>query len=288
MRLAACVLVMWLLCPLASLAQTIDADAYIAPYEVEARVLQFQEELNELYIRSNQRLDFDYDAPMSAGLMQSISESIDSMEDSLHSFSTRWNTYQQGLQTYIATDEVLLDRVSEVQKLEQLVSQSIEGLRQQFNQMSAFNSAEVFVFGQDSAYSSLYRQAMSLSLSSKLQAQLEKVKAAEQLLFANVQKNYDEAKQTAENFVQLEGRMEKLESKYVELKVVSGKIQQAVYKPFIQRIKDELMVTAAVVVVMMFANMLITRLKAAKKTADQMKKMKNMVGGGGQEYYPTI
>jgi hypothetical protein len=81
--------------------------------------------------------------------------------------------------------------------------------------------------------------------------------------------------------------MERLENKYIELKVVSGKIQEAAFKPFLERVKDWLISLAAVAIVLMFANLVITRIKTAQKAMAMAKKMKNMMGGGMQDY-PTI
>ena len=281
-------LVIWLWWPLAMLAQTMaDDETYFSAYDLEFRVLQFQEDLDELHLRSTQRLDIDFDDPMSEGLLQSLSANITTMEESMQSYDVRWNTFMNVAQNRIAMDDSLLNKVGEVQAFQQTVNQSIVNLRQQFDQIVAFNRAEAFVFGQDSVYSSLYKKARALTLSAKMQAQLEKVKAAEQLVFADVQKHYDEAKQTIESFPQLQLRMERLENKYIELKVVSGKIQEAAFKPFLERVKDWLISLAAVAIVLMFANLVITRIKTAQKAMAMAKKMKNMMGGGMQDY-PTI
>lgn len=281
-------LVIWLWWPLAMLAQTMaDDETYFSAYELDFRVLQFQEELNELHLRSTQRLNIDFDDPMSEGFLQSLSANITTMEESMQSYAARWDTFMNVAQNHIAMDDSLLNKVGEVQAFQQTVNQSIVNLRQQFDQIVAFNRAEAFVFGQDSVYSSLYKKAMALTFSAKTQAQLEKVKAAEQLVFADVQKHYDEAKQTIESFPQLQPRMELLENKYVELKVVSGKIQEAAFKPLLERVKDWLMSLAAVAIVLMFANLVITRIKTAQKAMATAKKMKNMMGGGMQDY-PTI
>ena len=281
-------LVIWLWWPLAMLAQTMaDDETYFSAYDLEFRVLQFQEDLDELHLRSTQRLDIDFDDPMSEGLLQSLSANITTMEESMQSYAARWDTFMNVAQNHIAMDDSLLNKVGEVQAFQQTVNQSIVNLRQQFDQIVAFNRAEAFVFGQDSVYSSLYKKARALTLSAKMQAQLEKVKAAEQLVFADVQKHYDEAKQTIESFPQLQLRMERLENKYIELKVVSGKIQEAAFKPFLERVKDWLISLAAVAIVLMFANLVITRIKTAQKAMAMAKKMKNMMGGGMQDY-PTI
>jgi hypothetical protein len=127
-----------------------------------------------------------------------------------------------------------------------------------------------------------------MSYAAQLQAQLEKVKASEQLQFAEIDKHYNDAKQAAATFELLGERMERIESKYLELKVVSGKIQAAAYVPLLQRIKDYLMNIAAVSIVLMFGNLVVTRVKTIIKMKAQAKKLKDLMGNGGGQDYPTI
>ena len=281
-------LVLWLCCPLILLAQTVAEDQGFNVYDVEMRVMQFQDELSTLYSRSTVPLSFDFDDTMSQSLLNSVNEGVSSMEASAKSFDTRWNTYLQATQSFVASDDSLLSKVAEVQTLQQKVNESVTTLRQQFDQMKAFNEAELFIFSQDSLYSKLYHDAMTMSYAAQLQAQLEKVKASEQLQFAEVDKHYNEAKQAAETFDQLGERMARIESKYLELKVVSGKIQAAAYVPLLQRIKDYLMNIAAVSIVLMFANLVVTRIKTIMKMKAQAKKLKDLMGNGGGQDYPTI
>jgi len=281
-------LIWWLWWPLTLLAQTVAEDQGFNVYDVETRVMQFQEELSTLYSRSMVPLSFDFDDTMSQSLLNSVNEDVSSMEASAKSFDTRWNTYLQATQSFVASDDSLLSKVAEVQTLQQKVNESVTTLRQQFDQMKAFNEAELFIFSQDSLYSKLYHDAMTMSYAAQLQAQLEKVKASEQLQFAEVDKHYNEAKQAAETFDQLGERMARIESKYLELKVVSGKIQAAAYVPLLQRIKDYLMNIAAVSIVLMFANLVVTRVKTIMKVKAQAKKLKDLMGNGGGQDYPTI
>lgn len=281
-------LVLWLCCPLILLAQTVAEDQGFNVYDVEMRVMQFQDELSTLYSRSTVPLSFDFDDTMSQSLLNSVNEDVSSMEASAKSFDTRWNTYLQATQSFVASDDSLLSKVAEVQTLQQKVNKSVTTLRQQFDQMKAFNEAELFIFSQDSLYSKLYHDAMTMSYAAQLQAQLEKVKASEQLQFAEIDKHYNDAKQAAETFDQLGERMARIESKYLELKVVSGKIQAAAYVPLLQRIKDYLMNIAAVSIVLMFANLVVTRVKTIMKMKAQAKKLKDLMGNGGGQDYPTI
>ena len=110
---------MWLWWPLALLAQTLVDEQYVNTYELETRVLLFQEELNELYLRSTQQLSIDYDETMSEGLLQSVSNDISSMEATMQSIGTRLSTFMQATQNYIAMDDSLLNRVADVQTLQQ-------------------------------------------------------------------------------------------------------------------------------------------------------------------------
>ena len=281
-------LVLWLCCPLILLAQTVAEDQGFNVYDVEMRVMQFQDELSTLYSRSTVPLSFDFDDTMSQSLLNSVNEDVSSMEASAKSFDTRWNTYLQATQSFVASDDSLLSKVAEVQTLQQKVNESVTTLRQQFDQMKAFNEAELFIFSQDSLYSKLYHDAMTMSYAAQLQAQLEKVKASEQLQFAEIDKHYNDAKQAAETFDQLGERMARIESKYLDLKVVSGKIQAAAYVPLLQRIKDYLMNIAAVSIVLMFANLVVTRVKTIMKMKAQAKKLKDLMGNGGGQDYPTI
>ena len=281
-------LVLWLWCPLILLAQTVAEDQGFNVYDVEMRVMQFQDELSTLYSRSTVPLSFDFDDTMSQSLLNSVNEDVSSMEASAKSFDTRWNTYLQATQSYVASDDSLLSKVAEVQTLQQKVNESVTTLRQQFDQMKAFNEAELFIFSQDSLYSKLYHDAITMSYAAQLQAQLEKVKASEQLQFAEIDKHYNDAKQAAETFDQLGERMARIESKYLDLKVVSGKIQAAAYVPLLQRIKDYLMNIAAVSIVLMFANLVVTRVKTIMKMKAQAKKLKDLMGNGGGQDYPTI
>jgi hypothetical protein len=120
----------------------------------------------------------------------------------------------------------------------------------------------------------------------QLAAKLEKTKAEEQALTADVEKYYSQAKEAAETFPGLELRMKAMDNKVFELQTVSAKIQEMAYKPFIQRVKDYLMGLACVAILLMGLNLLKSKLKMVKQARDQAKKMKEMMNG--QHNYPTI
>ena len=236
----------------------------------------FQEELIQLNALCKFRVDIDMDMPLNEPLLDVVSERLKSLSSALTSFSTRWDTYSAAQQVYIADDDSLLNRVAIIQQMRQAVTDTLAVRQQQRDQLVAFSTAEKFIWGQDKNYRQLYKKAIQYSMSPKLAAQLEKVKATEQALTADVNKYYGQAKDAATAFPGLELRMTAMENKVFELQTVSAKIQEMAYKPFIQRVKDYLM----------GLNLLKSKLAQVKQARDQAKKMKEMMKG--QHNYPTI
>lgn len=254
--------------------------------DIEAHMQLFQEELIQLNTLCRFRMDIDMEMPLNEPLLDAVSERLKALSSALNSFSTRWNTYSSAQQVYIADNDSLLNRVAVIQQMQQIVTDTLALRQQQRDHLVAFSTAEKFIWGQDKTYRQLYQKAIQFSMSSKLAAQLEKVKAEEQTLSADVEKYYGQAKEAASTFPGLHLRMKAMENKVFELQTVSAKIQEMAYKPFIQRIKDYLIGLAAVAVVLMFVNLMNSKIKLLKQTRDQAKKMKEMMNG--QRNYPTI
>lgn len=246
----------------------------------------FQEELLQLNALCRFRMDIDMEMPLNEPLLDVVSERLKSLSASMNSFSTRWDTYSAAQQVYIADNDSLLNRVAVIQQMRQTVTDTLALRQQQRDHLVAFSTAEKFIWSQDNTYRRLYQQAIQYSMSPKLAAQLEKVKAEEQALTADVQKYYAQAKEAAEAFPGLELRMKGMDNKVFELQTVSAKIQEMAYKPFIQRIKDYLMGLACVAILLMGLNLLKSKLALVKQARDQAKKMKSMMNG--QHNYPTI
>ena len=246
----------------------------------------FQEELIQLNALCKFRVDIDMDMPLNEPLLDVVSERLKSLSSALTSFSTRWDTYSAAQQVYIADDDSLLNRVAIIQQMRQAVTDTLALRQQQRDQLVAFSTAEKFIWGQDKNYRQLYKKAIQYSMSPKLAALLEKVKATEQALTADVNKYYGQAKDAATAFPGLELRMTAMENKVFELQTVSAKIQEMAYKPFIQRVKDYLMGLACVAILLMGLNLLKSKLAQVKQARDQAKKMKEMMKG--QHNYPTI
>ena len=246
----------------------------------------FQEELLQLNALCRFRMDIDMEMPLNEPLLDVVSERLKSLSASMNSFSTRWDTYSAAQQVYIADNDSLLNRVAVIQQMKQTVTDTLALRQQQRDHLVAFSTAEKFIWSQDNTYRRLYQQAVQYSMSPKLAAQLEKVKAEEQALTADVQKYYAQAKEAAEAFPGLQLRMKGMDNKVFELQTVSAKIQEMAYKPFIQRIKDYLMGLACVAILLMGLNLLKSKLALVKRAREQAKKMKGMMNG--QHNYPTI
>jgi len=246
----------------------------------------YEDELLQLNALCKFRMDIDTEMPLTEPLIDVFSERLNGLTAALNSFTTRWDTYSAAQQVYIADNDSLLNRAAVIQQMRQSVSDTLALRQQQRDQLTAFSTAEKFIWGQDKNYRQLYKLALQYSVSPKLAAKLEKVKAEEQTLTADVQKYYAQAKEAVTTFPGLNLRMTAMEKKVFELQTVSAKIQEMVYKPFIQRIKDYLIGLAAVAIVLMFLNMLKSKVKLLKQAREQAQKMKGMLNG--QHNYPTI
>ena len=246
----------------------------------------FQEELIQLNALCRFRMDIDMEMPLNEPLLDVLSERLKSLSMAMNSFSTRWDTYSAAQQVYIADNDSLLNRSAVIQQMRQAVTDTLALRQQQRDQLVAFSTAEQFIWGQDKNYRQLYKKAVQYSATPMLAAQLEKVKAEEQALTADVNKYYSQAKEAATTFPGLQLRMQAMENKVFELQTVSAKIQEMAYKPFIQRIKDYLMGLACVAILLMGLNLLKSKLALVKQARDQAKKLKGLTGG--QHNYPTI
>ena len=283
-------LLLWSVLPMAVWAQDAEMSAeeeLDSTYaDIHARMIQFQEELIQLGALSRFRIDIDMEKPLTEPLLNVVDKRLKSLSIAVNSFASRWGTYSQAQQVYIAENDSLLNKLAQIQQMQQMVSDTLASRQKLYEHLTNFAKAEVFIWGQDKKYQRLYKLAMEYSVSPKLATKLEKVKAEEQALFADVEKYYGKAKEAVEFFTGLQLRMKGVEEKYYQLQTVSAKIQEMEYKPFIQRIKDYLMGLAAVAIILMFLNMLKSKLKALKAAREQAQKMSDMLNGDHK--YPTI
>lgn len=265
-------------------SQTTSLDDYM---EVELRVALFHDELSSLYQLSKSRLNVDYDKPMNKSLVHSLEDRLSASESTLQLFANKWNTFSQYQLTITALSEEILEQVATIQQMQQEITDSLQVRRQLLDNILSFSKAEAFIFGKDSTYRQLYNKAMPLSFAQQSAPLLEKLKASEQLLFAQIEEQYAQAQTIATAIPRLSKRMEGIENKFIELKTVSGKIQEAAYKPLFERLKDYLMGFAAVAILLMFGNMVMARVNSFIKLQKQAKEIKNKLRGNG-DFYPTI
>lgn len=212
------------------------------------------------------------------------SKRLEQMEAKLIQMKAKHSFYCQAQQMYIAMDDSLMNMVAHSQQLEQIATDSI--LRQQLNfqMLEDFNKAERFIMSQDSIYERMLKQALLLSQVEKTAPELEKVKGHEQLIFSDVEKQFQKAKAAAESIPTLKMRQNKLEEKYIGLKNLSQKIQAMVYQPFVQRVKDKLISIAAVGIILMFINMIVTKVQGYKQIRENAKKMEEMMRKAKNDY----
>lgn len=253
---------------------------------INQKMAEFQDELLQLNALCRFRVDVDMEMPLTEGLTDVVGNRLQMLTSAMNSFSVRWDTYAQAQQVYIAENDSLLNKVALIQQIRQATADTLATRQQMYDRLTTFTKAEQLIWGQDAAYRRLYKQAAQYSLSPKLAPQLEKVKAEEQALFADIQTVFSQAGEAADAFPGLQLRMKGIEDKFFQLQTVSAKIQEMVYKPFIQRIKDYLIGLAAVAILLMFVNLATSKFKTVMQARAQAKKLKEMMNG--QHDYPTI
>lgn len=256
--------------------------------EVENRILNFNEELNQLSMATNVQVRIS-DANLESGsYIRNLNQKLQLVSDRLMSIEYRWNTFTQSEQAVIANDEHLMELMAQTELLKQSLTDTIESQKKKCEAINDFVKAERLILSQDSIYKVLYNRAMKLSLVQKLTPQLEKLKAEEQVHFERIQNSFDKSKAAVDLVPQLENRATSLNEQFFKIKALSEKIQAMKYIPFVQRVKDYLLGIACVSVILMFFTMIISKLKAAKKARAMLKKQKELFNRTNGSDYPTI
>ena len=244
--------------------------------EIELRLSQFSDELNQMLIVGQMNFSVDGSVGVSQSVVNAMAERLKNLNQSYNALDVKWNTYYQAQQMDIANDEELMNKVAGLETL------SVESIIK-------FADADKFIISQVAVYKNLYQKAYKLSLLKKLAPQLEKVKAKEQLVFTELQTHYDQAKASCEVVPVLSKRMTVLDEQYVVMKSVSEKVQALEYKPFFQRVKDYVLGFAAVAIILMFFNMSMAKFKAYRDKVNNLGKYKKMLDNQGKgTNYPTI
>lgn len=212
---------------------------------------------------------------ISADVTYANLEQLAKAEKEITSIDNKWNMFTQAYQLDIALDEKLLNLVTRYQEDKQQLADTIQFLKHRLESFDAFMAAEIYIERQKEPYNKRLEEAKRYSQMEKLAPMLEKLKAKEQQFFAELEKNYEKAKEVAQTYDLLQDRMKKLEENYIELKIISDTIQATEYKPFIERIKDYLLSFAAVAIILMFINMVHAKIQSYKqlrKSAEEYKK----------------
>ena len=264
------------------------SDSLAIKAEIMARLTLFMDDLNQLYTVEQMKIALN-DVSISPTLVTTFQDRINYLNQSYNALDVKWTTYYQASQLDIAADEELMEEVAKLEQLKQVVKDSLDLRIQQVDAVAKFASADKFIISHVDVYKKLYKKAFKLSLLKKFGPRLEKVKAKEQVVFGELQTNFEQAKAASEMVPSLQSRMETLDEQYVIMKSVSEKVQALEYKPWMQRIKDYVMGLAAVAIILMFVNGLWSKFKAYKEKAASLKKYNDMLNNNGKDTtYPTI
>lgn len=220
---------------------------------------------------------------ISADVTYANLEQLAKAEKEITSIDNKWNMFTQAYQLDIALDEKLLNLVTRYQEDKQQLTDTIQFLKHRLESFDAFMAAEIYIERQKEPYNKRLEEAKRYSQMEKLAPMLEKLKAKEQQFFAELEKNYEKAKEVAQTYDLLQDRMKKLEENYIELKIISDTIQATEYKPFIERIKDYLLSFAAVAIILMFINMVHAKIQSYKQLRKSAEEYKKVLMGNDEE-----
>jgi hypothetical protein len=257
--------------------------------EIAARFSQFSDELNQLLAVGKVNLSVDSEMGISKSVVSAMEQRMQSLNQTYNQIDVKWNTYYQAQQMDIANSEDLMNMVAKIEELKQTVKDTLDSKTQVVEAVANFAAADRFIISQVNVYKNLYSKAYKLSLVQQLGPKLEKVKAKEQIIFTELQTNYNQAKSACELVPSLSKRMEVLDEQYVIMKSVSEKVQALEYKPFIQRVKDYVLGLACVAVILLFLNGMMAKYKSYREKVASVKKYNEMLKNNGKETtYPTI
>ena len=270
-------------------ATSLSPEAEALQLEIAARISQFSEELNQLLVVGKVNLTVDSEMGVSKSVISAMEQRMQELNQTYNQIDVKWNTYYQAQQMDIANSEDLMNMVAKIEELKQTVKDTLDAKTQVVEAVANFATADEFIISHVNVYKNLYSKAYKLSLVKQLGPKLEKVKAKEQILFTELQNNYNLAKSACELVPSLSKLMEILDEQYVIMKSVSEKVQALEYKPFIQRIKDYVLGLACVAVILLFLNGMWAKFKAYREKVASMKKYSDMMKNNGKETtYPTI
>ena len=213
---------------------------------------------------------------------------IDACTKQINTLDVQWTTYYQARQDIIADHSGLMDLVATYQQIKQQATDTLAANRLHITNEANFRAAQRCLQSHVDDYKSMDSEAKKLSLVAATASKLEELKNKEQLIWAEVDKQYQTAKGIAEKDSSYMPQLEPLTQQYLDLKKQSEDIQEAKYVPFFDRIKEYLLGLAAVAIISMFVIMVQARIKSFKQAKENAKKMKEMFPNKGDDEHPTI
>jgi len=256
--------------------------------EIQARIQQMMDQLKDIYNSSKMLPQTNKELNIKSSVVKAMNERLRMVDKDLKSLSFRWDTYFKTIQPVIVEDEQLMETADLFQQVNQATRDTLNNQIALVQQLLIFCKAESVIPSQMTAYQDMFEKAMSLSAVAQLAPQLEKLKGEEKMNFGKLQELYTKAQEATTAMPGLKKRMNAIDQNFITLKTYSQKIQEAEYKPFIQRIKDYLLGLAAVAIVLMFVNMIVSKIQAVKKTRESLKKVKDLMNGTDDSNCPTI
>ncbi|HIZ33467.1 MAG TPA: hypothetical protein H9814_08025 [Candidatus Bacteroides merdigallinarum] len=225
----------------------------------------------------------DY-ARLGTGLERASKNQLKETQAQLERLNVKYEFYCQAQQDFIVADDSLMNLMAEYHELRQQTDNTIRQREQVLQAYQTIQEAEQLIASKDSLYSQMQKRALLLSQTPKTAQQLEALKGEEQLVFTEIEKQFNAAKEAIEDVPLLENRLKAMETKYIELKNASTRIQEANYTPFLQRIKDYLLSIAAVGFILMVINMIHTKIQAFRQMRESARQMKEMMRKANNDY----
>lgn len=213
-------------------------------------------------------------------------EDIQMLKMRMESVDVRWQAYTQVEMMEITASPVLVDLLSQYKMAFVATSDSLANQQRRMDALRTFNQSAAYIMQSRTKYNDLSNKALEYSLVKQTEAQLANVKAQEAILMTQVDKHLQEAVEAASFSEEAKLKLPELQQQYVEIKVLSEKIQQAVYKPWLERVKDYVLTFAGIAIILIFINFIITKIKALKQARDLARKYKDMLSDNDD--YPTI
>ena len=253
-------------------------------------VVRAQDDYDEYAVSIQLRLQQFYDdlERISTSIASASPTSIDNLQNRFNSLEIRWNTYYAAQQVYIAENENMLSLVARYQELHDVVSDSLANTSLRLDAVKIFDETMAFLIAKIPEYDALVSKCEKLALTDKTAPQLERVKASEQLMFAKITAQYQKGKDAVATNSSLQNREGEIDNLYLDISSRSERIQQAQYKPFMERIKDYLLGFAIVALAIMFISMIQNKIVATKQMRESLKKLKEQYIKSGEDDIPTI